>query len=268
MHCSPEVDGSMLSRFREAKREEIEQLLASPLPFPAPSARPSFGKALRRRRAEGRSALIAEYKRASPSRGRINGTLSPEDAARLYLESGAAALSVLTESRYFQGDIGFLDRMQPCGLPLLRKDFVFHPAQVAATARTAASALLVIVRMLGDGELGELMRACDSCGLEAVAEVFSAEDLDRARSHGARIVQVNNRDLDTLTVDFSASRELIRRRRPESSEIWISASGYERREQIEEMERAGFDAFLVGSSLMEASDPAEALRALTGGGGR
>jgi indole-3-glycerol phosphate synthase len=287
--------GSWIERFREAKRAEIEDLCLrrerGELAVGAPAApgrgafaftRPSFAEALRR--VPGRSAIVAEYKRASPSRGNINLTLTPEDAARCYAEAGAAAMSVLTEQHCFGGDLSFLARaagefskvskVSEAGkigkinkkLPLLRKDFIFHPLQVAATAETPASALLVIVRMLNDEELTEILDACEACGLEPVCEIFSENDLERLRARGRKIpvVQVNNRDLDTLETDFSLSlsRGLIPRKR--EGELWISASGCRERRQIEEMEALGFDAFLAGTFLMESGDPAAALSLLAG----
>ena len=152
--------------------------------------------------------------------------------------------------------------MSGAGLPLLRKDFIFHPLQVAATARTAASALLVIVRMLDDSSFKEIIDACQKVGLEAVVEVFSKQDLDRAQALNVEIIQVNNRDLETLKTDFEISRQLIPYKR--AGELWISASGYESRAQINAMGALGFDAFLVGTSLMSEDDPGHALAGLTG----
>jgi indole-3-glycerol phosphate synthase len=277
----------MLERFREAKQEEIKNLRSrqerennrgcdcnrNQMPIVPTAHRPSFGEALRRAKQPGRSAVVAEYKRASPSQGDINLTLTPEDAARRYAEAGAAAVSVLTESRYFRGELSFLERAACANRPLLRKDFIFHPLQVMATAETPASALLVVVRMLDDGELAEVLNACVTCGLEPVCEIFSTIDLERLHAYAQKIldsspgrpciVQVNNRDLDTLKTDLALSRDLIPRKR--EGELWISASGYQDRRQIEEMESLGFDAFLVGTSLMGGSDPAAALSALIGG---
>jgi indole-3-glycerol phosphate synthase len=221
-------------------------------------------------REKGPGALIAEFKRASPSAGVINLTLEPEEIAAAYAGAGAAALSVLTEEAHFQGRLDYLARMEGPGLPLLRKDFLLHPLQVAETAATPASALLIVVRMLADDELSALLRATQSAGLEAVLEVFHPGDLERARSSlagiraTAAVIQVNNRDLKTLALDFSLSRTLIRLR--EAREIWISASGVSRREDVEERRDLGFDAVLIGSSLMSGSDPGAALAALAGRG--
>lgn len=258
----------MLEKFRAAKREEIERLIReSPrgeaLERPVSSAKKElFSGALKKKRDRGGHAVIAEYKRASPSKGDINLTLMPDKAAQMYAAAGAAAISVLTEPQYFGGQLDFLEEMSGAGLPLLRKDFIFHPLQVAATARTAASALLVIVRMLDDSSFKEIIDACQKVGLEAVVEVFSKQDLDRAQALNVEIIQVNNRDLETLKTDFEISRQLIPYKR--EGEVWISASGYGLRAQIDAMGSLGFDAFLVGTSLMSNEDPGHVLAGLTG----
>jgi indole-3-glycerol phosphate synthase len=259
----------MLEQFRKAQFPELERLRAleraglSPPPQTEP--RPPFAARLRK---NGPGALIAEYKRASPSAGALGLAHTPEDIAAAYAASGADALSVLTEAAHFQGRLDHLARMAGPGLPLLRKDFLLHPLQVAETAATPASALLLVVRMLKDDELAAMLRATQAAGLEAVLEIFQQEDLERARTALARtavtpaVIQVNNRDLRTLTLDASVSRILIRSR--ESGEIWISASGVARREDLEERRALGFDAVLIGSSLMSAEDPGAALAALSG----
>jgi indole-3-glycerol phosphate synthase len=261
----------MLERFRKAQLPGVERLRAREkaglLPPPHPGPRPPFAARLR---ANGPGALIAEYKRASPSAGTINLTHAPEEIAAAYAAAGASALSVLTEEAHFQGRLEYLARMAGPGLPLLRKDFLIHPLQVAETAATPASALLLIVRMLEAGELSSLLRETRAAGLEAVLEIFDRTDLERARSALARtaaspaIIQVNNRNLQTLTMDASASRTLIRCR--ESGEVWISASGISRREEVEERGALGFDAVLVGSALMSGTDPGAALAVLSGKG--
>ena len=154
------------------------------------------------------------------------------------------------------------------GLPLLRKDFRLHPLQVRETASTPASALLLIVRMLDDALLAAMLRETYALAIEAVIEIFDRADLDRARAGmraagcGSGIIQVNNRDLSTLTVSDAPSRELIGEKR--ENELWISASVINSREQVLERAQMGFDAVLVGSSLMETDDPGLALARLTG----
>jgi indole-3-glycerol phosphate synthase len=256
----------MLERFRAAKAAEIESLKTraakGEMPAPFAGVRPGFAAALRAAGAGGIPAAIAEYKRASPSKGVINLGLEPEEAARRYAAAGAAALSVLTEEVYFQGSLGFLGRMTGPGLPLLRKDFLFDHVQVAATAATPASAMLLIVRMLPGGLLAEMLTAARGYGLEAVVEVFDEPDLVRAKAAGAAIIQVNNRDLDTLAVDRSTSLALAPAK--EAGEVWISASGISEPGHVTELAAAGFDAVLVGTALMAEADPGAALARLLG----
>jgi len=253
----------MLEKFRGAKHAEIAHLKAleasEDLPLPYQGKRPSFSDAIL---AGAPIAVIAEYKRASPSAGDINLGLTPGEAAAMYAAAGAAALSVLTEETYFKGSLDYLDIMSGAGLPMLRKDFILHPLQVAATAATKASALLVIVRMLTDEELAEILRRTYDAGLEAVIEVFDEPDLARAEAAGAHIIQVNSRDLDTLTTDLAVAERLAKRKRP--GRIWIAASGIKTRSDVLRMAALGFDAVLVGTSLMSGTDPGAALARLTG----
>lgn len=247
----------MLAKFRAAKAAEIAALEANvdALPTPWLGLRPSFSGAISR---PGCLSVIAEYKRASPSRGVINPDLTPEDCARSYAQGGAAALSVLTESTYFQGDLSFLDRMAGAGLPLLRKDFLFSPLQVAATAATKASAFLLIARMFDSAEdMATMIDVGAEFHLDAVCEIFNERDLDLARSAGATIIQVNNRDLDTLVTDLDLARRLIPHKK--RGEIWIAASGMETGADLRDVQDRGFDAALVGTALMRQHDPGRAL---------
>ncbi|MCC8193402.1 MAG: indole-3-glycerol-phosphate synthase [Deltaproteobacteria bacterium] len=253
----------MLDRFRKAKEHEIavleERRRNGTMPPPIPGKRPGFAAALKA--APGR-AVIAEYKRASPSKGAINLEFGPEDVAAAYAKAGARAISVLTEETYFKGSLAYLEVMADAGLPLLRKDFIFNPLQVDATAATKASAVLIIVRMLDDETLAALLERCGTHGLEAVVEVFDAGDLARAQGAGASIIQVNNRDLDTLAVDLGVSHSLIDRKK--AGETWISASGVFTRHDLDGLLALGFDAALVGTSLMDGPDPGANLAALLG----
>jgi len=179
------------------------------------------------------------------------------------VEAGACALSILTESVYFKGRLDYLAEVEPVGLPLLRKDFIIHPLQVEATAATPASAILLIVRMFAEqDDLAYLHSLCIALGLEPVVEVFDAHDLDRAKELGARIIQVNNRDLDTLATDLNRSMDLVRRK--EDGEIWIGASGISTPAQVAGLRTAGLDALLIGTALMQNADPGQGLAGLTG----
>lgn len=255
----------MLERFRLAKATEVAALAklaakgAMPLPFAG--SRPSFTGSLR---AKAPLAVIAEYKRASPSKGNINLAASPEQVAAAYAKAGAGAISVLTEQDYFKGDMAYLGCMTGPGLPLLRKDFILHPLQVNQTAASPASAMLLIVRMLDDSMLRALLFRCLDLGIEPVTEVFDEADLRRAKNVGASIIQVNNRDLDTLAVDMGLSHRLAAHKG--NNEFWITASGIATHSELVALLGMGFDAALVGSSLMQGADPGQGLAALLQGG--
>ena len=254
----------MLEGFRRAQKAEIAALEAlaargaMPLPFAGP--RPPFVASLKNKAP---LAIIAEYKRASPSKGDINLDATPEQAAKAYAAAGAGALSVLTERAYFKGDLGFLERMTAPGLPLLRKDFILHPLQVDQTAAGPASAILLIVRMVDDAVLKSLLLRCREAGLEAVVEVCDSHELRRAQEVEASIIQVNNRDLDTRRVDMDVSRRLVAHKR--KGEFWITASGINSREVLTELLSRGFDAALIGTALMAGGDPGRELAALLRG---
>lgn len=261
-----------LERFRAVKREETARLRAlaerGAMPAPRGGVRPDFLAALRRD-AAGLPAVIAEYKRASPSRGSIREDLTAAEVARRYAEGGASALSILTEESAFKGSLRFLEEAaEALGAacpPLLRKDFILDPLQVAATAATPASALLLIVRLTPDAALlRELREQAESFGMQAVVEIFDEGDLELARRSGARIIQVNARDLETFRTDVNAGLELIRRCPPREEERWIAASGLSRTEHLRAAAEVGYDAVLVGTALMEQPDPGAALRALLG----
>jgi indole-3-glycerol phosphate synthase len=208
----------------------------------------------------GRIAIIAEYKRSSPSRGVINEGISPAEIARLYTEGGAQAISVLTEEKYFGGKLEFLQEIAShTTLPLLRKDFLFDELQVRETATTPASALLLIVALTPEvSHLRALRQLAESFKIEAVVEIFNEAELELARASGAKIIQVNNRNLETLEVDMTTTLRLINHRLPQ--ERWIAASGIDSREALTRL--AGYDAALVGSSLMASKDPKQALKRL------
>ena len=268
-----------LERFIKAKMAEVEGLrrLAQQGAMPAPldGPRPDFLAALRGcsapvvRLGEYSLAVVAEYKRASPSRGVICQSLGVEEAARQYAASGASCLSILTEEKYFQGHMRYLHEAANPALytghrpPLLRKDFIFDPLQVAATAATPASALLLIVRLTPDAHtLRALREQAESHGMQAVVEIFDQQDLRLARQSGARIIQVNARDLGSLATDRKAPLALIRACPPQKDEVWIAASGIDSGGHLLDAARAGFAAALVGSALMAGGTPGMALARL------
>ena len=257
----------MLNRFLEAKREEIERLRrmreTGSLPDPVSGQRPGFAGSIR---GVPGAAVIAEYKRASPSQGRMGHQLEPQQAGEAYARAGAAAVSVLTEARYFQGDLSLLQDMGACPAAQLRKDFILDQLQILETASTPASAVLLIAGLFSypEADLARLLRRSEELGLETVVEVTSGQELDAARQAGARIIQVNNRDLATLEVDSEKSRELVRHR--DHAETWISASGIQGPEDVAEVRDLGFDACLVGTCLSRSPDPEAFLAGLVRAG--
>lgn len=257
----------MLDKFRKAKQAELDMLArmqAEGQKFtPYAGGRASFADAIRRD--ESGLKVIAEYKRASPSKGDINLGLSAADVANMYASGGASAISVLTEEEYFKGNLSYLDEIKSSGLPMLRKDFLTDLMQIEQTLATPASALLVIVRMFeDDGYLKEMIEQTHAAGLDAVVEAFDDVDLKRAKQAGARIIQINNRDLDTLGIDMNRSIEFIKLK--EEGEIWICASGISEPEDCAQMNGLGYDTVLVGTSIMSSPDPQAKLAALVAGG--
>lgn len=262
-----------LERFIKAKTEEIGELRSlvgrDPLAFSCGFVeRPSFRAALEAG-GMGPLVVVAEFKKASPSKGVISETLEPDVVAYEYAEGGASALSVITEKEYFHGSLSFIDRAchglkkRNKTLPILRKDFIFDPLQVKATLRTSASAILLIVRLTPDvGLLRSLRETAEAGGMEAVVEVFDEHDLALARESGAGIIQVNARDLASLTVDRRRCLKLAESCPPRSDELWIAASGINTRQHLQEAADAGFRAALVGTSLMKSPHPGRALREL------
>ena len=210
-------------------------------------------------------SFIAEIKRRSPSGGAIRPGASAAELARMYETAGAAALSVLTDSKYFGGhDDDLRDARQATALPTLRKDFVVDEYQVYEARALGADAVLLIVRALSDADLRHLLTLARRLGMDALVEAHSAAEVERALTAGASIVGVNNRDLDTLVTDVSLAPRL----RPlvPSECVFVAESGISRPEQIAVLLDARVDAVLIGESLLRASDPAASLRALLAAG--
>ena len=257
--------GTVLDRILDARRADVEHrkkvVPETVLKYGVKAALPprSFSTALSH---EGLN-IIAELKPASPSRGVIRDPFDAVALARSLQAAGAAALSVLTEPEFFNGSLkNMRDARKEIALPVLRKDFIFDPWQVWEARANDADSFLLIVAALDDVLLRELIDLGREIGMEALVEVHTAEELDRALGAGARIVGVNNRDLKTLSVRVETSFELIDRIPDEC--IAVSESGLRTHADLLRLRMAGFDAFLVGEQLMLASDPAAALSGLLG----
>ncbi len=205
--------------------------------------------------------VIAELKKASPSRGVIREDYTPATLASNLEAAGAAALSVLTEEEFFLGSLADLKAAKKVTqIPILRKDFIIDPWQVWEARAAGADSFLLITAILNDVALRELLDLGRSMKMEPLVEVHSGEELERAVSAGARIIGVNNRDLRSFDVRVETSLELIEAI-PEDC-IAVSESGLRTHDDLARLRRAGFDAFLIGEHLMKETDPAVPLRSL------
>jgi len=223
----------------------------------APEA-PSFHAALDAGR---RVRIIAEVKKASPSKGVFTPNFSVDGLAEAYTSAGAAAISVVTEEDFFQGDLSWVGQIRKRSpLPVLRKDFIFDPFQVYETRGAGASALLLIVAMLRTDELKALLALTREVKLDALVEVHDEQELRDALDAGADIIGVNNRDLKTFEVELTTSLQLAKQ--IPDDRIFIVESGIRGRTEIDALIEAGADAFLIGESLITSSDPAAALRGM------
>jgi len=211
----------------------------------------------------GEVRLVAEVKGASPSAGTIREEFDPAAIARAYAAAGAAAVSVLTDTRFFRGADEHLTRVrQVVAVPVLRKDFVLDPYQVYEARVLGADAVLLIVSILPRGALEELQGTAAALGMAALVEVHDEHELARALDTRASLLGINNRDLDTLETSLEVTRRLRPSVPPEV--VVVGESGIEERAHVEEMARLGVDAVLVGTALMRARDPAARLRELLG----
>jgi len=207
--------------------------------------------------------LIAEIKKASPSKGLIRPDFRPVEIARQYESAGAAAISVLTDSKFFQGSLDILRNVsQTTSLPCLRKDFVLERYQLLEAREAGAAAVLLIVAVLKDREIALLLKEARSLGLGVLLEVHSEAELARALATEAEIIGVNNRDLKNFQVRIETTFEL-RAKIPEDRLV-VSESGITGREDVLRLQREGVDAILVGESLMRKTEPGEGVRELLG----
>jgi indole-3-glycerol phosphate synthase len=207
----------------------------------------------------GGTNIIAEIKLASPSHGVLASRIDIPALARAYQAGGAAAISVLTEEEYFKGSLENLALVRAAvNLPVLRKDFIVDELQILEAAAAGADAVLLIVAALTAGELTWLTAVAADLGMNALVEVHSAEEISVAADAGANVIGINNRDLNTLDVSRDVSRELIGLRPPGA--LMVAESGISSAEEIHELKDLGFDAFLVGETLIRSGDPAAVLR--------
>jgi indole-3-glycerol phosphate synthase len=267
---------TILEQIFDHKRTEVErQRLKVPLAriqelaAAAPPPRP-FAAALRQ---PGRIALIAEVKKASPSKGVFVENFQPTEWAELYAKQGAAAISVLTDVRFFQGSLVYLrtirEHLGQRGLetPLLRKDFLYDPYQVYEARAYGADALLLIAAMLDDETMGSLHALTLELGMTPLVEVHTADEMARVQALGAPVVGINNRDLHTFTVDLRTTQRVGAALPPVGDPgrpVLVAESGVGSAADVATLRGWGVDAILVGESIVTAADPAAQIQALVG----
>lgn len=211
----------------------------------------------------GRLPVIAEIKKASPSKGVLRAEFNPAEIAAAYENAGAACLSVLTDTPYFQGsDDDLLAARAACSLPVLRKDFMIDPWQIYESRVLGADCVLLIVAALGDASLFEMCELAQELGMDVLVEVHDEQELDRALQTSARLIGVNNRNLSTFATDIATTVNLAPR--ITAPRVLVSESGINEHVQIQRLTAAGARAFLVGEAFMRAPDPGQALTALFG----
>ncbi len=209
----------------------------------------------------GKINLIAEIKKASPSKGVLREDFEPVEIARTYEVSGACALSILTDKKFFQGDIAYLKTVREIvNLPILRKDFIIDKYQIYESVCAGADSVLLIAQLLSEKELREFSRLCAQLNLDAVCEVHNQEDLDKVLRQDLEIIGINNRNLETFKEDLQVSAQLIKR--IPKGKIIISESAIKSSEDVEYLQGLGVNAVLIGEAFMRSKDIEAKLREL------
>jgi len=247
---------SKLKEIIEEKREEIKELKNKKFTFLNLPER-DFYKAI----SGPDISLIAEIKFASPSAGKIREGVSARKLAKIYEKEGASAISVLTERKFFKGDIGFIPEIkEEVSIPILRKDFILEPIQLEEAKAYGADAVLIIVRILSDEMLKRLIRESKDMNFAPIVEVHTEDEIKRALDAGADIIGINNRDLDTFVVDINTTIKLAKF--IPNGCLLISESGIHDAEDIIKLKPVGINAVLVGTSIMKSKDIGSKVREL------
>ncbi|HEX8236504.1 MAG TPA: indole-3-glycerol phosphate synthase TrpC [Abditibacteriaceae bacterium] len=255
------LDDIVAATKERVKRDlENDTLLKLEARLPDDQTRP-FAAALKH---PNRLGLIAEIKKASPSKGVLAPDFDPQRQAELYRDGGADCLSVLTEPQFFQGDLEHLRTAREIsGKPCLRKDFIIDQYQIAQARLYGADCILMIAAILTDWQIRNFKHTAREYGMDALLEIHNEEEARRAVSNGCNFIGINNRDLKTFNVDL-ATTERLRPLLPENVTV-VAESGVSTREDAQRLRAAGADALLVGETLMKADDVGAAIRALLGG---
>ncbi len=256
----------LLDRIISAKKEELEETKRKAPEAAVKKAAAERGPARGFARAiagcKG-GAVIAELKKASPTKGLLRAEFDVEQLARRYAENGAAALSVLTESRFFMGDISYIERASAvCEIPILRKDFIFDTYQIYEARAAGADAALLIVAALDKPLLSDLIDLAHEVGMDTLVETHDADEIEIAASFPCDIIGVNNRNLKTGKVDFETSFSLAAK--IPAGYCKISESGIKNGSDAAALAKAGYKGFLIGEALVTQPDPGRALREFTG----
>lgn len=257
----------ILQRILARKHEEVAvrrqtlpltRLIAYCADLPEPRG---FAAALREKTAHGLPAVIAEIKKASPSKGVIREHFVPAEIARAYADAGAACLSVLTDVDFFQGaDAYLIDAREACTLPVLRKDFIIDEYQIYEARALGADCILLIVAALTDAQLVSFTQLARMLQMDVLLEVHDAEELQRALQADSPLIGINNRDLRSFTISLDTTLRL--QAEVPDGKLLVTESGILERHDVTRMRAAGINAFLVGEAMMRAGDPGAALKAL------
>ena len=258
---------SILSEIVAHKRDELvarkrqRPLQALQYSIAAQPAARGFAQALRQRLSQGQPAVIAEIKKASPSKGVIRADFNPPAIAESYAAVGASCLSVLTDERFFQGQDEYLAEVrQAAPLPVLRKDFTLEPYQVYEARALGADCILLIAAILDAAQLKEYQALATDLGMDALVEVHNAAELEAALAASPSLIGINNRNLQDFTVDLATTLSLA----PQvpASATLVAESGIHTPADIQRLQAGGINAFLIGEAFMQAKDPGAALRRL------